>query len=134
MDATAYGVFEQMQRNWLAHPAVLTGEHLADDVVIEVPFAPAGHRNRFEGRQEFLDFAIPQRAALPVRFDECRTLAVHETQDPATIVVEYELTGTLLTTGQQSTAGFIGVLTVRDGKVARWREYQNTLAILQALG
>jgi uncharacterized protein len=30
-------------------------------------------------------------------------------------------------------AAFIGVLTVRDGKVALWREYQNTLAIQQAL-
>lgn len=134
MDSTPYGVFERMQQQWLGHPAALTGEDFADDVVIEVPFAPAGHRNRFEGRQEFLDFANPQRADLRVRFDECRTLAVHETQDPATIVVEYELTGTSLTTGRQSTAGFIGVLTVRDGKVARWREYQNTLAILQALG
>jgi uncharacterized protein len=52
---------------------------------------------------------------------------------PATIVVEYELTGTSTATGRQSTAGFVGVLTVRDGKVARWREYQDTLAIMTAL-
>lgn len=134
MDAGPVEVFERMRQRWLSHPAPLTGDEYAEDVVIEVPFAPPGHRNRFEGRQDFLDFAGPRQAALPVRFDQCRTLQIHETQDPNTIVVEYELTGTSLTTNKQATAAFIGVLTVRDGKVARWREYQNTLAILQALG
>lgn len=131
---TPYEVFQRMQREWLGEPGPLTGEEYAEDVVIEVPFAPAGHRNRFEGRQAFLDFANPRREGLPVRFDDCRTLAVHETQDPDTIVVEYELVGTLLKTGEQKDATFIGVLTVKDGKVTRWREYQNTLAMLQALG
>ena len=32
-----------------------------------------------------------------------------------------------------TTAAFIGVLTARDGKIALWREYQNTMAIQQAL-
>ncbi|MGW0431768.1 nuclear transport factor 2 family protein [Micromonospora sp. NPDC003197] len=103
-------------------------------MIVEIPFARPGHPSRIVGKQEFLAFANPQRAALPVHFDECHTTAVHDTTDPNTIIVEYELTGTLTTTGQQPTAAFIGVLTVRDGKVARWREYQNMLAILQALG
>lgn len=134
MGTTPHEVFQRMQQQWLGPPAPLTGDDLAEDVIIEVPFAPPGHQNRFEGRQQFLDFANPQRAALPVRFDECRTVALHDTKDPNTIVVEYELTGTSTRTNQQSTAAFIGVLTVHDGKVTRWREYQNTMAILQALG
>lgn len=36
-------------------------------------------------------------------------------------------------TGERGSARFIGVLRVRDGKIAGWREYQNTLAIQQAL-
>jgi ketosteroid isomerase-like protein len=103
-------------------------------VVIEIPFAPPGRPNRFVGRQEFLAYANPQRAAMPIRIDSYETLAVHETADPDTIVVEYELTGTHLLTNKQATAGFIGVLTVADGKIKRWREYQNTLAMMQALG
>jgi ketosteroid isomerase-like protein len=133
MDTTPREVFQRMQERWLGHPKQLKGDEYADAVVIEIPFAPAGHRRRFEGKQEFLDFANPQRAALPVRFDRCRTVAIHDTQDPDTIVVEYELTGTMLPTNKQSTAGFIGVLTVKDGKIARWREYQDTLAMMQAL-
>jgi ketosteroid isomerase-like protein len=132
MPSTPRDLFQQMQQQWFGQPGPLTGDLLADDVIIEAPFAAAGPR-RIEGRQRFLDFANPQRATFPVRFDGCRTVAIHDTTDPATIVVEYELTGTSTTTNRQATAAFIGVLTARDGKIALWREYQNTLAIQQAL-
>lgn len=133
MAATPREVFDRMRQQWLGSPGALTGEYLADDVIIELPFAPPGRPTRYEGKQSFFDFADPERAALPVRFDDCRTTAVHDTADPDTIVVEYELTGTATRTDQQHTAAFIGVLTVHDGKVTHWREYQNTMAILQAL-
>ena len=134
MHTTPRDLFQRMQRQWFCRPGDLTGEFLADDVVIEEPFAPPGRRARFEGKQEFLDFANAQRATFPVRIDACRTVAVHDTTDPETIVVEYELTGTSTRTDRQATAAFIGILTARDGKVTRWREYQNTAAIQQAVG
>jgi len=71
---------------------------------------------------------------MPVRVDEVRNVVVHETADPEVIVVEYEIAGTATTTGRQAAAAFIGVLRARGGKVAHWREYQNTLAIAEALG
>jgi len=40
----------------------------------------------------------------------------------------------ITTTGQRAAARFIGVLRVRDGKIAGWRESQDTFAIRQALG
>ena len=134
MSSTPRDLFERMRREWWGQPAALTGDLLADDVVMEAPFAPPGHPSRIEGRQRFLDYANPQRAVFPVRFDGCRTTAIHDTTDPDTIVVEYELTGTSTTTNRQATAAFIGVLTARDGKVVRWREYQDTAAITRALG
>lgn len=132
VDLTPRDLFEQMQQQWFTQPGPLTGELLADDVVVEAPFAPPGRPARFEGKQQWLNFANPQRAAFPTRIDACRTLAIHDTTDPATIVVEYELTGTSPTTNQQGTATFIGVLTARNGKIVRWREYQNTMALQQA--
>ena len=133
MHSTPRDMFQQMQLQWFGQPGALTGELLTDDVVIESPFAPPGRPIRFEGKRQWLDFANPQRAAFPIRIDACRTLAIHDTTDPNTIVVEYELTGTSAKTNQQATAAFIGILTVRDGKIALWREYQNTMAIQQAL-
>jgi ketosteroid isomerase-like protein len=134
MDATAREVFDRMRQQWFGRPGPLTGDDLAEDVIIEAPFAAPGRPTRIKGKQRFLEFANPQRAALPVHLDDCRTVAIHDTTDPDTIVVEYELTGRSTRTNEQSTAAFIAVLTVRNGKVVLWREYQNTLAMLQALG
>ncbi|WP_433371403.1 nuclear transport factor 2 family protein [Actinoplanes sp. CA-142083] len=126
-------VFEQAMR-----PEYLTGEvtgdHLADDVVIEWPFAAPGRPRRIEGRAAFLAMAGPARKAMPFRIDECSVGALHETSDPEVIVVEYTLGGVLLATGERGSTDLICVLRVRDGKVVLWREYQDTLAIAQAMG
>ena len=132
-------VFGRMQRQWLSTTGAdghISGFQslLADDAVVELPFAPPGRPRRFRGRAEWLAFARGARAGLPVRFEECRETAVHETADPGVIVVEYELAGTVLTTGRRAAAPFIGVLRVRDGQVTGWREYQDTVAIARALG
>jgi ketosteroid isomerase-like protein len=128
-------VFSRMKQQWLGNLAGGMDDHLAEDVVIESPFAPPSRPRRFEGRAEFLAFAEAGRAAMPpVRFEECREIAVHETADPEVIVVEYELAGTVTGTGHRASAAFIGVLRVRDGRIVHWREYQNVLAIAQALG
>lgn len=134
MTARPREVFQRIQQQWLGQPGALAGDDLTEDVVVEFPFAAPGRPQRFEGRQQFLDFANPQRAVLPVRFDACETRAIHETADGNTLVVEYELTGTSTKTNQQTTAAFVAVLTFREGRIAHWREYQNTLALAQALG
>jgi ketosteroid isomerase-like protein len=127
-------VFAHMQQQWLGTAPDLMDSELADDVVIETPFAPPGRPRRFQGRKEFLEFAKAERASLPVCFEECRDVVIHETADPEVIVVEYELAGTVTTTDHRAAAPFIGVLRVRDGKIVHWREYQDALAIAQALG
>ncbi|AGL17460.1 nuclear transport factor 2 family protein [Actinoplanes sp. N902-109] len=127
-------IFDRMCAQWLANQPTFTAELLADDVVIETPFAAPGRPTRIDGRQRVLEYTRASRAAFPVRFDDCRTIAVHDTADPDVIVVEYELAGTHTTTGLTATAPFIAVLRTRDGKLAHWREYQHTLAIAQAVG
>ncbi|UJW33335.1 nuclear transport factor 2 family protein [Saccharothrix sp. AJ9571] len=129
----AVETFEAMRAGWLGDPAAFD-DLLADDAVIETPFAPTGHRRRFESKAEFVEFAGRTRGALPVRFEQCRNVTIHETADPETIVVEYELAGTVLPTGQSASAAFIGVLRVRDGRIVHWREYQDTAAITEILG
>jgi uncharacterized protein len=68
-----------------------------------------------------------------VRLEECRNVVIHETADPEVIVIEYELAGIVTTTNHRAAAPFIGVLRVRDGKIAGWREYQDVPAIQRAL-
>jgi ketosteroid isomerase-like protein len=110
---------------------LLPAELLAEDVVVETPFSPPGMR-RYEGRDAWLAFY--RSRPLPFRFDEFRELSIRETDDPEVIVVEYELVGTITTTGVTASATFIALLQVRDGLIKHWREYQDVLAISRALG
>ncbi|WP_410792574.1 nuclear transport factor 2 family protein [Kribbella sp. C-35] len=127
-----HAVIDRMGAGWLGDAAAMD-DLLADEVVMEAPFAPGGPR-RWVGRDEWLAFAVPARANFPVRFDRFAKLAVHETVDPEVAVVEYELAGEIAGTGKRGSARFIGVLRVRGGRILEWREYQDTYAIQQALG
>ena len=129
---TAREVFESMRHGWIDDPTIMDGLW-ADDVVVETPFAAPGRAKRIEGRDRFVAFARAGRAALPLRFDECRDVVIHETADPDVIVIEYVLVATSTVTGKQGSAAFIGVLRVRDGKITHWREYQDALAMAAAL-
>jgi uncharacterized protein len=127
-------LFIRMKQHWLSNAETGADSVLADDAVIEIPFAAPGRPRKFRGRAQFQAFAQQARASLPVRFTDCRDVAIHDTADPEVIVVEYELTGIVTTTGLQASASFIGVLRARDGQVVAWREYQDTMAIAAALG
>jgi uncharacterized protein len=127
---TARDVFDYFREHMLAGSLA---EMCAPDVVIETPFA-AGGPSRIEGRDNFLAVTKTSRETLPVRVEEMRDVVVYDTTDPNRIIVEYELVGTVLTTGKRESALFIAVMEVRDGLMTLWREYQNTLAMARALG
>ena len=127
-------IFERFRELVLANDLSALGQLSADEVIIEAPFAPPGRPHRFEGREQFLAYARPLQAAFPGRFEEFRNVVIHDTADPQVIIAEYELSGTVTTTGQRACASFIAVLQVRDGKITRWREYQDTLRIAAAVG
>jgi ketosteroid isomerase-like protein len=129
---TPRDVFDRMQAGWLgAGPGF--PDLLHDDAVVEIPFAAPGRPKRWRGA-EFRAFAGSRRAEFPITFERCHDVVVHETADPQTIVVEYTLDAHHPPTGFRVSAQFIGVLTVRDDRVVGWREYQDTLAMTQALG
>jgi uncharacterized protein len=132
--ATPQDLFERMTQGFLGHADDLTEDIWAADLVVETPFAAPGRPRRIEGREAFFAVARAGRAALPVRFEECREIVVHQTADPEVIVVEYELVGVHTRTGRRAAASFVGVLRARDGRVAHWREYQDTVAIARELG
>ncbi|MFB9239678.1 nuclear transport factor 2 family protein [Plantactinospora siamensis] len=125
--------FHRMRAQWLSNTPTFDGDLMAEDVVVETPFAPPGRPRRLVGRAANVARAEVGRAALPVRFDDCRHVMIHETTDPEVIVVEYELVGTHTGTGVTASAPFIGVLRMRDGRIAHWREYQDHAAIAAAV-
>jgi ketosteroid isomerase-like protein len=126
-------IFALLARDWLsnANASAFPRDLLDDDVVIEMPLAPPGWPNRIQGRQQFVALAEAGRKAMPIRFDDCRNVVIHETADPEGIVVEYELVGTVTTTSTPASAQVIAVLRIQDGRIAHWREYHNIAAMVQ---
>ncbi|GAA2105818.1 nuclear transport factor 2 family protein [Actinomadura alba] len=131
-DQTPRDLFARFQRNALAGQAGLDEEMLADDVVVEQPFAPAGHR-RIEGREKVAAMTRAGREALSIVFEEFRDVVIHETADPEVIIAEYQMVATMPGSGARATAAFAVVLRARDGRIAHWREYQDRAAIAEAM-
>lgn len=124
-------VFDKLKDNYLDE--TLDGELLADQIVVEVPFAPPGRGKRFEGsREEFVARINAERAAFPFRLDRVSVDAVHESSDPEVVIGQFRLGGAL-PSGEVREASFVVVLRVRDGKIVLWREYQDTLALIEAM-
>lgn len=94
---------------------------------MEFPFAPQGRPRRLEGREAVAAYmrAYPDHIDLH-DFPELR---IHETTDPATIVVEMRGVGRLVRTGAPFDMTYIAVVTVRDGRIAAYRDYWNPLAV-----
>ncbi|GAB1824450.1 nuclear transport factor 2 family protein [Herbidospora sp. RD11066] len=119
-------------RDHLLTPSAAGLEHfLADDGVVESPFAPPGTPRRIEGREAFVARAAPQREAVRARitFTDVRDVVVHETADPQVAFIEYEVEGVRAADGLRAAAPFAVVVRVRDGRVVLWREYQNPMAM-----
>jgi ketosteroid isomerase-like protein len=70
---------------------------------------------------------------LPAEYERYRTLAIHDTSDPETIIVEQEALGTSASTGEFALPNII-LLTVRNGQIIRLRDYANILAAAAAMG
>jgi ketosteroid isomerase-like protein len=123
--------FTRFRHHLLAGTSAGLETLLADDGVVETPFAPPGVPRRTEGREAFAARAVPQREALRgrVRFTAVRDVVVHETADPQVAVIEYEVEAVRESDGLRAAAPFAVVVRVRDGRVALWREYQNPAAM-----
>ena len=105
----------------------------AIDAVHEFPFTRPGVPARMEGRDEIVSFIAAFWANGPLRYERYRTIAIHNTADPSTIVVEQEVEGTSSTTGPFVLPNLL-VLTARHGEIAHLRDYANVLAADEAIG
>ncbi|MFD1049321.1 nuclear transport factor 2 family protein, partial [Kibdelosporangium lantanae] len=105
----------------------------AADAVHEFPFTRPGLPSRLEGREEILRFTTAVWETNAFSYNRYRTLAIHDTGDPNTIVVEQDALGTSAATGDFALPNIV-VLTARDGQVAHLRDYVNILAADAVMG
>lgn len=95
------------------------------DGVLETPYVPPGSPSRWEG-QAIAAFLGKLQGV--IRLADFSVVAAYPAQDGATTVLEYNGTVHLEKPGTQFRQRYIAVVTLRDGRIALWREYLNPLA------
>jgi ketosteroid isomerase-like protein len=105
----------------------------AIDAVHEFPFTRPGLPSRLEGRDDIMNWIAAGWQAGPLKYERYRTLAIHDTGDPDTIIVEQDAIGTSASTGEFALPNIV-VLTVRNGLIVRLRDYVNIVAAVAAIG
>jgi ketosteroid isomerase-like protein len=103
------------------------------DAVHEFPFTRPGLPSRLEGRDEIVNWSAAVWQTNTIRYERYRTLAIHDTTDPDTIIVEQEAIGASTATGEFALPNLV-VLTTRKGQIVHLRDYANILAAAAAIG
>lgn len=108
-------------------------ELLDDDAVFDVAYAPAGTAFPVRGATAVQAMFEAGVATMFSRL-EFAVLATYPGQDPGVIVVEYASSGVAAPTGRPYSNRYAGIFTIRNGKVALWREYHNPERMIEAFG
>jgi ketosteroid isomerase-like protein len=95
----------------------------AEDAVHELPFSPTGTPIRFTREQLRVAMSRPGPSRVVDR--SLVRMEIEESKDGATVLAEYDITGTLAATGQSVSVAGAMVVTARDGLIVRSRNYLN---------
>ncbi len=129
----ALEVLERMREAAIARSAGDMSSVYAVDAVHEFPFTRSGVPTRLEGRDAIMSFITAFWSTSPLRYERYRTIAIHATADPDTIVVEQEVEGVSSMTGSFVLPNIM-VLKARHGEIAHLRDYANLPAVEEAIG
>ena len=106
-------------------------EMLAEDGVMEFPYAPPGLPTRLDGKAEIAQHL--ERLRDQIAFDRTGEPLVHATADPNVVVVEFEGFGRGVATSEPYDQRYISVIRTRGGRIVHYRDYWNPLAVLRAI-
>jgi len=105
---------------------------LADDVVFEYVISVPGYPKRVEGRQNIIDLYSGYDSFMTVLGAD--NLHVYRDSAASVVVLEYEVHGESVQTGRPYDNRFVSIVTIRNGKVTRWRDYLDPVAVFDASG
>lgn len=103
---------------------------MAEDFVMEFPYARPGMQSRIEGRTAVVTYLMTVGEGLSV--DSFDNVVVHETGDPEVVIVEFEAHGRALKVGEPYDQSYISVIRTRGGRMVHYRDYWNPLQGLKA--
>ena len=86
----------------------------------------------WEGRQKIIDLYSGYDDYM--RVHSADNLHVYRDREACVVALEYEVHGESVPTGRPYDNRFVSIITVRDIKVTRWRDYLDPIAIFDAAG
>src|SRR5580700_2604758 len=114
---------------------LLDGEHyfdtVADDAFFEFRYNFPGWPQTVRGRADLV--TTFSNYGKNIRLHSGDSLVVHRSQDSRVVILEYEVHGTILSTGVPYDNRFISVVTIENKKIVHWRDYMDSLAAMTAL-
>jgi ketosteroid isomerase-like protein len=114
---------------------LVDGEHffdiVADDVVYEVLYDIAGWPRIIRGRADLMGQF--RGYCDNIELQSAGKLITHKTGDGRVVVIEYEVSGTILATGVTYNNRFCSIINIDKRKIAHWRDYMDSLAAWNAL-
>ena len=110
------------------------GDHyfdaIADDAVFEYRYVFPGFPSKIEGRDALMALYAGYGDSTVLHSGDA--LIVHRSQDPRVLIIEYEVHGEKISTGNSYDNRFISVVTIEDRKIVHWRDYMDSLAAFTA--
>ena len=115
--------------------ALVDGDHffdiVADNVVYEVLYDFPGWPRVIAGRADLM--AAFKGYVANIALQSADKLIVHKADDCRTVVIEYEVHGTILATHAKYNNRFCSIIRIENRKIAHWRDYMDSLAAWNAL-
>jgi ketosteroid isomerase-like protein len=114
---------------------LVDGEHyfdtIAADALFEFRYNFPGWPLEVRGRANLI--ASFSNYGKSIRLHSGDSLVVHRSQDNRVVILEYEVHGTILSTGVPYDNRLISVVTIENRKIVHWRDYMDSLAAWTAL-
>jgi uncharacterized protein len=114
---------------------LVDGEHFFDivtnDVAYEVLYDFPGWPRLVQGQAALM--AQFRGYVDNIALQSADKLTTHKTGDGRVVVIEYEVHGTILATGAKYNNRFCSIIKIENRKIARWRDYMDSLAAWNAL-
>jgi len=130
--AHANAILDRAMELLIAHDMTGFANLWAPDGTMEFPFAAPGQPERLDGRTAVADYLAGYTDAVDIRRIASQTR--HDTLDPDTVIVEFEVDGVAVQTRRPYRMRYVAVVTVHADGIASYRDYWSPLAVSEALG
>ncbi len=114
---------------------LVEGEHFfdsaSDDIVYEVLYEFPGWPRVIKGKVDLMESFRGYGKHIVIHAAD--HLTKHVTDDGQVIVIEYEVHGTILSTGVHYNNRFCSIIKIAKRRIVHWRDYMDSLAAWNAL-